>query len=141
MKQLSDINWIVIEGVAKSVFPTECKMVTDIQLKNMENRISEGLSPVVPDRIPGGVHSEFVGAMQIVGNILQIIAIIQAYYIYKQQQKQRIDCQGFLDNLKNEAEAIHFYTKELNEEIKRTIEKEFDSIISKIDIICKNREE
>ena len=140
MKQLSDINWIVIEGVAKSVFPIECKMVTDIQLKNMENRISDGLPPVVPDRIEGGVHSEFVGAMQIVGNILQIIAIIQAYYIYK-QQKQRIDYQGFLDDLKNEAEAIHFYTKELNEEIKRTIEKEFDSIISKIDIICKNREE
>lgn len=129
----SEINWEVVEKIAESIFPDEYEATTRRQREGMEMRISEGLPAVTPDVEIGGMHQYFGVALENMGMIMTALSIIVTWYTWRHPKEQKIDYHSFIDSLKNEKEAIHFFKDILKREIEKTLEKGFGSIIDKID--------
>lgn len=132
MKQ-SEINWEVVEKIAESIFPDEYETTTRRQRESMEIRISKGLSAVTPDGKIRGMHQYFEAALENMGMIMTALSIIVTWYTWMHPKKPKIDYHSFIDSLKNDKEAMQFFKDILKREIEHTIEKDFGSIIDKID--------
>ncbi len=129
----SEINWEVVEKIAESIFPDEFETTTRRQRERMEIRISEGLSAVTPDEEIGGMHQYFGVALENMGMIMTALSIIVMWYTWMHPKEPKIDYHSFIDSLKNDKESMQFFRDILKREIKQTIEKDFGSIIDKID--------
>lgn len=128
-----NINWNLVEEVSMTFFPDEYKAVTRKQRKSMEERISKGQPPIVPDIETGGMHNIFTATIDNMGSILTAISIIITWYTWKHPKKEQRSQQEFLDYLKENPEILQTFNEMVNEAIKLSVEKNFDSIITNLD--------
>lgn len=129
----SNINWDLVEEVSKTFFPDEYKAVTRKQRKSMEDRISKGRPPIVPEIEAGGMHNIFTATIDNMGSILTAISIIITWYTWKHPKKEQISQQDFLNYLKKNPEILQTFNEVVNEAIKQSVEKNFDPILTKLD--------
>ncbi len=129
----SNINWDLVEEVSKTFFPDEYKAVTRKQRKSMEDRISKGQPPIVPDIEAGGMHNIFTATVDNMGSILTAISIIITWYTWKHPKKERRNQQDFLNYLKEDPKTLQTFNEMVNKAIKQSVEKNFAPILTKLD--------
>lgn len=128
----SEINWNVVEEIAMTVFPDEYEMLSPDQVKDLEERISEG-QPITPDEDAGGVNNNFADPIQLVNTILQVLALLEVWYIYKHPKNQNTNYKDFHDYQKNNHEVLINTDDEIIKRVCRVIEKNFKTIKDKFD--------
>lgn len=124
-----EFNWKKIEEAVNSVAPDKYEMLSRKQIMAIEEKISKGVSPVIQAQQAGGMHMNFVAAMNVVANLMLAAAIISIWYDYARPIKEETTYSNFLKACKEDPKLPDFLMALLTQEILRFIERLFDQII------------
>lgn len=123
-------NWKLVEDIAKSVFPDDYAMVTASQREHIEQRISDGLSPIEQDEEYGGMHCNFANAIEGFGMLMTILSMIVTWYTYTHPKPQKTDWGGFIDYLEDNPKELERFKKLIDTETSVRVEIHFTNITS-----------
>lgn len=84
------INWTEVERIVETSFPEEYEMVTQKQIKAIEQKISDGKTPYVQQQQTGGMHIEFGAAINVVAELMLATSIIAVWYDVVKPTKEEL---------------------------------------------------
>lgn len=132
----SEINWNVVEEVAKSFFPDEYGTLTRNELEYLEEKISNGQN-VVPDIDRGGVNNDGINPLMVVSIILQMLAMLQVWYYNEKKAQKETNWRDFHTYQEDKMKILQDIEEDIAKGVKRILEKEFESIKNKIEVLEK----
>ena len=128
----SEINWNVVEGVAKLYFPDEYGTLTHKELVYLENRISNEQN-IVPDIDRGGVNNDGMDPLMVVSIIFQMLAMLQVWYYNARKAKKETNWRDFHAFQENNMKIQQDIEEDIAKGVKRILKKDFDSIKNKME--------
>ena len=124
------INWTEVERIVETSFPEEYEMVTQKQIKAIEQKISDGMTPYVQQQQTGGMHIDFGAAINVVAELMVATSIIAVWYDVLKPTKEELTYENFQNTLDKVPQIKDFIIALLTQEVLRTIERIFDQIIA-----------
>lgn len=124
------INWTEVERIVETSFPEEYEMVTQKQIKAIEQKISDGMPPYVQQQQTGGMHIDFGAAINVVAELMVATSIIAVWYDVLKPTKEELTYENFQNTLDKVPQIKDFIIALLTQEVLRTIERIFDQIIA-----------
>lgn len=124
------INWTEVERIVETSFPEEYEMVTQKQIKAIEQKISDGMTPYVQQQQTGGMHIDFGAAINVVAELMLATSIIAVWYDVLKPTKEELTYENFQNTLDKVPQIKDFIIALLTQEVLRTIERIFDQIIA-----------
>lgn len=127
--EMKIINWTEVESIVETSFPEEYEMVTQKQIKAIEQKISDGKPPYVQQQQTGGMHVDFGAAINVVAELMLATSIITIWYVVVKPTKEELTYENFQNTLHRVPQIKDFSTALLTQEVLRAVERIFDQII------------